>query len=145
MLNLYKAIFLLLILNSCKKVDISSELQEGSWLFQKIETFDNEIILESNGEPKILLFFKNNGNVEGRLIGDYQIDKDELYIKLRIDTINNHFFGDFELANFPGIYKEFEAITKHSIKGKFTHYEDGWNSKFSIQYEENRIMWFKRY
>lgn len=137
---------------SCKKETNFrlQELQEGSWLFLKVENQENQNILDGSGEPKILLFFKDNNEVVGRLKGNYTLTGNNLYLQLEIDTLALNRWsaqgGVYdELDAFPQRYYDFEAITQNGISGNVTFYENGWDSRFSIEYEPGKFMWFERY
>jgi hypothetical protein len=134
---------------SCKKegVNLQEELMQGAWQFIKVEDNTGNIILDGEGEPLLLFFFKENGDIIGRLKGIYSVqDNDYLYFQAEIDPFTPIFGGQFDsLANYPQRYYDFEAITKNGIEGKVSFFENGFDSQFSIQYETDKKMWFERY
>ncbi|HRP38397.1 MAG TPA: hypothetical protein PLM55_01820 [Chitinophagales bacterium] len=140
---------------SCKKedTDMYAELSQGAWLFLKVEDSKGNIVLDGTSEPKLLFFFTDNNVLKGRMKGKYVfLGNNKLYFQAEIDslvisgwsaTTNDWTYG--VLGNFPPRYYQFEAITKNGIQGNISFVENGWNSRFSIHYAEEKTMWFQRY
>lgn len=139
---------LILFFVSCKKekIDLQRELQEGAWRVTKVEK-SNDVILSGENEPLLLFFFKENEEVTGRLKGTYRLSENKhLYFQVAINPYVPIFRGRKDsLANFPQRYYDFEAITKNGIEGTIEFFENGFDSQFSLQYEQDKKMWFQRY
>lgn len=143
----------LVVLFSCKKdqVNLQEELQEGAWQCIKIEDKLGNLILDGKGEPALIFFFLANDTVKGRMKGTYSISKnDYLFFQVKIDSLAVNSWSPLgwvydELDNFPPRYYEYEAIVKNGIDGQVQFYENGFDSRFSLQYASDRIMWFERY
>lgn len=126
---------------------MQQELQEGAWQFIKVDDNVGNLILDGTGEPIILFFFLENGELKGRLAGSYAITNNNyIFLQAQINPFTPIFGGQFDsLANYPQRYYDFEAITHNGIEGKIEFFENGFDSRFSIQYQADRKMWFERY
>lgn len=137
------------ILSSCKKeeINIQAKLMEGAWQFIKVEDNNGTLILNGMSEPLLLFFLKENGELAGRLKGSYAVSaNDYMSFQAEIDPYTPIFGEQYDsLANYPQRYYDFEAITKEGIKGKVEFFENGFDSQFSLQYEQDKKMWFQRY
>ncbi len=127
-------------------VDVNSEIQEGAWLFEKVEDNDGNVLLNGAGEPKMILFFEKDNIVKGRLKGSYSISHDSLHIIAKIDSLTPIYNAEFDkLGNFPKRYYDFEKYFKNGLNCKIRFYENGWDSKISIHMPDGRVMWMMRY
>jgi hypothetical protein len=127
-------------------INISDEIKEGAWLFQKVEDEEGNILLNGIGQPEMVLFFQKDSIVKGRLVGKYTVDQDSIHIIASIFSLTPIYNAEFEkLGNFPKRYYDFENYLKNGLSGKIRYYENGWDSQISIHMPDDRVIWMIRY
>lgn len=127
-------------------INISDEIKEGAWLFQKVEDSEGNILLNGIGQPEMIIFFQKDSIVKGRLKGSYSISHDSLYLIARIDSLTPIYNAEFDwLNNFPNRYYELEKYFKYGLDCKISFYENGWDSQISLHLSDDKMIWFIRY
>lgn len=123
-----------------------AELLEGAWRLVAVVDSSGQAVINGARPQQMLFFFLDDGQLRGPLNGTYWLEEQQMFMQAEIEDSVRIFDNQYDLlSNFPPRYHQLEAIFAPTVSGKVEFFEAGYDSRFSLSYAPDRVMWFERY